>query len=284
MRARVSNRPTTFIVKDPKLVPGRNVSMMTNDIKARALLASPVGCALVLDVFHNSHLPLEYFADPLTSFWLLSCAVDWYDIRSESNARALALHDAQEHADLAWRIVENPAFAWWYDPVDLEDQVWVSPQFPGDRLLHPERIEPFDPESWRYPNHAGSVPDTSVQNTSTFGGGTTSEVMAYAIYSADHIAGFPLPAWKVEFRQEVRVWEINHPSDWRRLCSRYPDRARDGRLIPDWKPVAIDWDGVHLSPGLTRTQFVIARSAATRRSRCCMGPHHLDEIATLRWQ
>ena len=35
---------------------------------------------------------------------------------------------------------------------------------------------------------------------------------------------------------------------------------------------------------LTRTQFVIARSAATRRSRCCMGPHHLDEIATLRWQ
>ena len=106
---------TTFIVKVSKGFPGRNVSMMTDEIKAQALLASPVGCALLLDISHNSHLPLEYFADPMVSFWLLSCAVDWSDIRSELNARELALEHAQDHADLARRIVENPAFAWWYD-------------------------------------------------------------------------------------------------------------------------------------------------------------------------
>ena len=240
---------TTFIVKVSKGFPGRNVSTMTIEIKAQALLASPVGCALLLDISHNSHLPLEYFADPMVSFWLLSCAVDWSDIRSELNARELALEHAQDHADLARRIVENPAFAWWYDPVDTETQVWVSPQFAGDRLLHPERMEPFDPESWRTPNSGWSTPGTWTQETSTLRGGTTSQVMAYAIYSADHIAGFPLPAWRVEFQQEMRVWEINHPSDWHRLCSQYPGRARDGRLIPDWKSVAIDWDGVHLSLG-----------------------------------
>ena len=222
---------------------------MTIEIKAQALLASPVGCALLLDISHNSHLPLEYFADPMVSFWLLSCAVDWSDIRSELNARELALEHAQDHADLARRIVENPAFAWWYDPVDVEIQVWTSPQMPGERLVYPERMETFDPESWRYPYSGGSVPDTSGQGTSTFRGGTTSEVMAYAIYSADHVAGFPLAAWRLEFQQEVRVWEINHPSDWHRLCSQYPGRARDGRLVPDWKSVAVDWDGVHLSLG-----------------------------------
>lgn len=37
---------------------------MTNAEKAQALLNYPVGCALILDVFQNRHLPLEHWLSP----------------------------------------------------------------------------------------------------------------------------------------------------------------------------------------------------------------------------
>ena len=42
--------------------------IMTVAEKAQAMLGSPVGCALILDVSENLHLPLEFFAEPKVSF------------------------------------------------------------------------------------------------------------------------------------------------------------------------------------------------------------------------
>ena len=72
---------------------------------------------------------------------------------------------------------------------------------------------------------------------------------SYAITSADHISGFPLAVWKVEFGQGVRVREINHPANWHELCLEFPRKAPDGRLVPDWLRMADSWDGVHLTLG-----------------------------------
>ncbi|MYC35470.1 MAG: hypothetical protein F4X66_00915 [Chloroflexi bacterium] len=75
---------------------------------------------------------------------------------------------------------------------------------------------------------------TSWQLTSTLRSGTTPEVTAFAITSADHISAFPLAMWKVEFQQDVRVREINHPANWHEICLEFPRMDPDGRLGPDW--------------------------------------------------
>ena len=225
------------------------MNTMNDDTKAAAITACPVGCAMILDIFGNSNLPLEYFADPLTSFWLLSHAVNICDIHAESNTQQLALEHAADHADIARAIVRNPAFAWWYEPIDASAQVWLPHRRPYENALLPNQLDSFEPGSWRPPHSPRLVPNTILQTTSTLKGTTTSDVTAYALYSADHIAEFPLAAWRITFRQEVKVWEINHPSDWHRLCTIYPAHCEDGRLIPDWPSIAADWDGVHISVG-----------------------------------
>ena len=229
--------------------------MMTNEEKAQALLSSPPGCSLILDVSANLHLPLEYFADPKVSFWLASSAVDWCDIRRGTSSQKMALDAAKDYEDLALRIASHPAFTWWYEPVDLENQVWSSPQMPrGDRNPDPSLLNAFAPERWRHPDPPNGgddqpTPSTYSQITSTLRGVSTSEVTAYAIYAADHISTFPLAVWKVWFNPSVRVREINHPADWHALCLDFPHRARDGRLIPNWREVSDQWDGVHLTLG-----------------------------------
>ena len=232
---------------------------MTHEEKAQALLDSPAGCALILDVAENSHLPLEYFAQPLESFWLAASAIDWCDWRrGEFGAenRRLSLAGAQDFKDVAMQIVSDPAFDWWYEPLDLDSQIWVSPQMPrGSDFRYPEP-DPFDPQSWRRPGppdegdpDGDPVPDTYAQSTSTPRGITTSEITAYALYVVDHISAFPLAAWQVRFDQYVRVWEINHPADWHTLCLEFPHHAPDGRLQPNWREVSEQWDGIHITLG-----------------------------------
>ncbi len=211
---------------------------MTDEEKAQALLNSPAGCSAILDISENSHLGTERLAEPEASFWFAASAVAWCDVRADVGLQErldLALNAAKDVEDLALRIVSNPAFAWWYEPVDLDNQIWTSPQIaslPPD----PDKTPPFQPGSWRKPappNKDGDpFPNTYSQDTSTLRGATTSEVTAYAIYAADHACAFPLAAWRVRFEQEVRVREINHPADWHALCLEFPHRAPTAGWFP----------------------------------------------------
>ena len=90
---------------------------------------------------------------------------------------------------------------------------------------------------------------TSWQQTSTLRGGTTSEVTAFALTSADHISAFPLALWKAKLDQDLKAREINDPTDWHELCLEFPRITPDGRLAPDWMRATDGWDGVHLTPG-----------------------------------
>ena len=227
---------------------------MTNEEKAQALLGSPAGSAFVLDVSANlmDH-PLEHFADPQVSFWLAAMAVDFCDVHRDAGFQDIALREARAYQDLARRIVVNPAFAWWYEPVDPECQVWSSPQMPHG-LDPPDPLEPFNPDSWRRPGPLREIedwpiPDTFSQITSTLRGGSSCEWTAFVNYTCDHICAFPLATWSVRFGQSVRVREINHPADWHDLCLECPHRAPDGGLIPNWPEVAAAWDGVHVTLG-----------------------------------
>lgn len=229
---------------------------MTNEEKALALLGAPAGCSFILDVSENLHLGMERIAEPNVSFWLASSAMDWCDIHADESLQErldLALDGAKGFMDLALEIVSNPLSAWWYEPLDLDNQIWTSPRMPHGTDGNPSEPEPFIPQSWRKPSppdeDGDPVPNTSSQGTSTLRGGTTSEVTAYAIYAADHICAFPLAAWHVRFGQDVRVYEINHPTDWHALCLEFPHHASDGRLVPNWQEVSDQWDGIHITLG-----------------------------------
>ena len=223
---------------------------MTNEEKAQALLGSPAGSAFVLNVSANLHLPLEHFADPKVSFWLASMAIDFTEVHRDAGWQEIALREARAYEDLALWVVSNPAFAWWYEPLDLESQIWSSPQMRGN----PGPLEPFAPDSWHKPNpplvrEDSPLPSTLSQTTSTLRGGSTAEWTAFDLCAGDHICEFPLAAWQVRFGQSVRVREINHPADWHDLCLKFPHREPDGRLMPNWREVADAWDGVHVTLG-----------------------------------
>ena len=225
---------------------------MTHENKAQALLDSPAGCAFLLEVAANRHLPLESFASPKVSFWLAASAIDFADVNRNAGWQEIALREARSYESLALQIASNSAFDWWYEPVDLGAQVWSSPQMShGTDRSSP--LEPFLPERWGRPRprdfQSINPQPTSSQHTSTLRDGSTSEWTTFVLGAGDHLCSFPLAAWRVRFIQDVRVWEINHSADWHSLCAEYPRKASDGRLVPDWQKVAHDWDGVHLTLG-----------------------------------
>ena len=189
---------------------------MTNEEKAQAMLGSPAGCAFFLDISANLHLPLERFAEPRVSFWLAATAINFVDVNRDAGWQKIALREGKAFEDLARQIVSHPAFDWWWEPLDLERQVWTSPQMPCGPDRDPPEPHPFSSERWRAPHvkeqgNREFNPDTPWQTTSTLRDGSTSEMTAFSTGAADHICAFPLAVWRVRVEQEVRVLEIGHP-------------------------------------------------------------------------
>lgn len=68
-------------------------------------------------------------------------------------------------------------------------------------------------------------------------------------YVGEHPVSFPLVQYELEVSPEARIFEVDVPSAWHRLCTRYPEQGEDGQLVPDWPAVAREWDAVHLTLG-----------------------------------
>lgn len=228
--------------------------------KVDALLGSPLGCAFILSVECNP--PLAQFARPPASFQLAADCVDFCDVHRDAGFQELALRHGPTRRALARRLLANPAFAWWFAPIDLDHQIWTAPRMPHSANLndninpHAEPLRPFDLTEWREPASPPDAwalemqkPETLHQITSTQMDGATSEIATFARSACDHICAFPLACWHLQIPRTARVYEITGPADWHRLCIRYPAHSPDGRLTPDWGRAAADWHGIHLTFG-----------------------------------
>ena len=185
-----------------------------------------------------------------------------------------------QHAGLARALLEKPATAWWFNPLDRDRQVWFPLQEIHQAHFHRAH---FDRGSQARALLKGASPDPArivkPENptfdfepyaerlgggfhTSTLVQGTSSLFVAF-----DEVVGgigtahpFPpfAPSWLLKVVASARVFEIDGPMSWHNLCLRYPAEGRSnlhepdfsgdkGRLVPNRWAFWADWDAVHLT-------------------------------------
>ena len=207
------------------------------DINTRAdhLLNSILGCAFVVALDENG-----LTADPNTVLSLAAaCAnfVDKYRSDYESVAPGVVAL-ARKKSSQARALMEHPGTAWWFEPVGLNRQAWLSIQGTPDKLVYGT---PPNTDEWHSPRNPSArwecyaQKPLSNQHTSTlYGPRLTSRLIAYCEWVGDYRCEFPLAWWAMRFPQDARVFEIHGPSDWHKLRARYPARGtHDDRLVPN---------------------------------------------------
>ena len=215
------------------------------------MLGSPLGCLFLLEM-DELGLPLEQATSHQICFWVAAGAIniiEKYDPAHEAIVEEV-MERGRKMAPLARRILDFPGASWWFDPPDLERQLWIA---------H-EGLPPY-PAAWQRPS---AIPrrweryaqkPIGLQHTSTLYEGWSSMLIAYDGGAGDYYTEFPLQCWELKIQSEVTVYEVYGPESWHELCLRYPARGQDGsgrdesRLVPDWGAAAADLDGVHLTFG-----------------------------------
>lgn len=216
-------------------------------------MASPFGCAFFATAGEFGYLPVD-LADPAVSLLLAAQSVDLVEKWNADHEQAVetALGLAPILRPMVEATLANDGTAWWYEPLTPDRQVWVA-----------HHGETPDPSEWRRPNSPPSrweryaQKPSSLQYTTTlyYGGGTdngyASLLIAYEERAGDlWPQSWPLQCWRMRMPEDVKVYELNGPEDWHRLCVAYPAHDfEDGRLVPDWGAASADWDGVHLGLG-----------------------------------
>ena len=220
-----------------------------NNLEQRVeeMLASPMGCAFFADVRELGYLP-EDLTNPAVSLPLAAESVNTVERFLPDHERVVAemLGLAPLIRPLVEATLEHAGTAWWYEPLAPDRQVWIA-----------HEGKPPDPSGWRQPNSPPSrweryaQKPSGLQYTTTLYAGRASQLFAYENRSGDHWPqSWPLQCWLMRMPYDVKVYEVNGPEDWHRLCVAYPEQgSKDDRLVPDWGAVAVDWDGVHLSLG-----------------------------------
>lgn len=174
-------------------------------------------------------------------------------------------------------LVECSAARWWWQPLPRDSQSWIC----VDPDVHSAVGLPF---ATSYGHHWDATAPAWERMTASAATCRTStrlprlpavQLLSDPIWplelrpSPEHIR-----AWAVPVTDNARVYEIQGPADWIALVDRYPSHRTNlcqaphlerlwpaGELIwtPEWREVAQDFDGVHLSPAgwLTATSQIL---------------------------
>ena len=217
--------------------------MIDVDTKVQEITNSPIGCQFLLAI-EASALNPEGAAIPINSLWLAA---------DRDEAVVKVLEHGERLMPLARTMLEHPATAWWFGPIDLNNQVWISHDNVAPDTANWQR--PKSPPG-RWERYAQKPQSKQYQYTSTLIEGDTSLFFAFDRWVDDlSFWSPPFQCWRLRLPPSIRVFEVHGPEDWNRLCVRYPAKGtKDGPpdlgwLVPDWGAAAEDWGGVHLSLG-----------------------------------
>ena len=236
----------------------------TNDV-AEGLLRCPVGCAFLLTIVRDK-VPVTVAATPQQAFGRAVAALRALNPWMNGFDRVVSavLSKDSNLALLAREVAAHPGIRWWTDPIDHSRQVLISNdemECAPSRRLPPESVAHWEayaqrPLPWRI--------------TSTIRGKLSCLDTVIATGSGDWMEPASYRRYAAVIDETARVFEISGPADWHELCISFPSVNQDrnspagaGSLSPDWKRVAEEWDGVHLTfAGLLTTPFVRHNSAA----------------------
>ena len=239
-----------------------------------ALLRSPVGRAFITIAAATGFMPHE-LADPTTSIYIAAQAADdveLYHIESDREKESRFLNrEAPKHSHLARQILAHPEAEWWFAPMDMDKQIWVSEdhspptQQPGERSWIRASLRQ---DLWAF------VTSTHIGDTASMLAAVDLQICDVGYGQGDGYIGPPFALWQMQPAPGSRVFEIDSSHAWHELCVKYP-RTRtfplagynilnldtldaDSYLEPDWSKIVEDWDAVHLTFGGLLTSHQVA--------------------------
>lgn len=169
-------------------------------------------------------------------------------------------------------------------PVRLGSQYWIAtgrPDFLPDPDRTPSRSNFID-VAWADPTVRAAKPFKVGLFTSTGILGTHGMWRVYLDMNQGSSL-FPEPwyTWWMKVRDGVAVREIASAADWVELVESYP--ATDGELLyPDWKRIAKDYDGVHVT--LPAVATIEGIPFATRNGVTAPAFWGVESTFWLRWR
>ena len=236
-------------------------------------MAAPVAAAFFVLADRNG-LDADDLADPATASVLAATALSDVDpwTGQQPLVRARALELVRPLRPLVAEVLADPRNVWWDAPVAGTHQLRVTDRDVAGGIPAP-------------PTGAGSPWETYAQHPQDHVRRRTSTELpvaddeparsgvhaALGTWTGDWAAELPLRQHRFRVPPSARVHEIRSARDWHALCLRYSDPARytgpDTNLLdsaalnhgpaPEWRRVAADWDGVHLTfAGLLTALYV----------------------------
>lgn len=266
--------------------------------RVEELLRSPGGCALLLKAAEADLSPAA-IAEPVTALHLAASSIEeiipWRGDHDWMVDRLL--REGPRHRELARALLRERGIARWWAPLDRDGQVWLeselSPSFPGVETF-PTPTSPPDRLSI-YAQHPHPMVSTSTEVD-----GWTSRLASFAEHAADSELRVPARRALARVAPNARVREIVSAEDWHSLAVRYGVRSDPGQsfyprsdrlrglawgpndgLVPDWRAVGREWDGVHVTLWalLTALQVRVASEAGWSEA----WSWEAEETIWLRW-
>jgi hypothetical protein len=186
---------------------------------------------------------------------------------------------------LAEAMASAPAASWWWEPADLRHQRWLGCDHhralarggavaraveaaEDDAAAEEEAMARDWALAPRGRRGGAEVIVTGTWWSGPLGGtiwtsrGNIGDLPAVGLACAeDPLGEEEFEVWAVGIDPDARVYEVHEPGDWGRLAAAHPRdvtasrrhdwnswTGREGRwILPDWRSVAAQWDGVHVS-------------------------------------
>jgi hypothetical protein len=219
-----------------------------------------------------------WFTDPLTLLASVARAAEHWEPPPPGDQAELLL-------PLAETVASAPAAAWWWEPADLRYQRWLGCDHHGmlarggdvaravgaaeENAAAEEQAMARDwAQAPRGQRDGAGVIMTGTWWSGPLGGtvwtsrGNVGDLPAVGLACAeDPLGEEEFEVWAVGIDPAARVYEVHEPGDWGRLAAAHPRdvtasrrhdwsrwTGREGRwILPDWRSVAAQWDGVHVS-------------------------------------
>lgn len=253
---------------------------------AAQLLRCPVGCAFLLTIARDE-VPIELAVTPPQAFVRAAIALNALKPWRSDFERTVtaALSRGADLASLAHTVVSHPQSRWWTAPMDPTRQAFLRDDTPrpvASRVAPPRNFLARILRLFERPSSRAAAPKSASRwedyaqrprewrITSTLSGGHSCLDTVIALGVGEWGAEETRRRFAAEIDASVRVFEVSGPADWHSLCVSFPSvnqhpnsPAGINTLSPDWRRVATEWDGVHLTfMGLLTAPFVRHCSAA----------------------